>query len=466
MGGLIQGTVVARICGQRDAAMSMMERAAALLEEGHALAREAAKMAASAADGARFTPVDRSSHDSYARLFKHFDHEGSITTFREHTDACVWVHLLGATGLEHMMDATAREAFMAQLADAPVEVTEANVYESLRGLAADSGLIFQRGLARAFAGLDKRFKSHDAFKLGARIIITNAFDGYGTWSYYRHHRAIIHDVERVLAILDGATPEPGELDQAIADSRPGYGARQSVCETRYLKIRIFKNGNAHLWFTRPDLVEKANQVLADYYGEVLPDGVPATDVELRSESGLPSRDLAFYRSPVKVVHDLLLGGHLGEGCRVLEPSAGDGAIVRGVLLKEPTARVDAVEIDPGRIAALSSSGARVLPGNFLRMPVREVYDAVFMNPPFCGTHWMEHVLHAWAFLRPGGALRAILPATAEVGQSAKHQAFRRWAGEHGGGCRSEADFTPLPAESFAESGTRIQTVILTMRKAY
>ena len=35
-----------------------------------------------------------------------------------------------------------------------------------------------------------------------------------------------------------------------------------------------------------DLVEKANQVLADYYGEVLPDAVPATGVcDLKSKMG-------------------------------------------------------------------------------------------------------------------------------------------------------------------------------------
>lgn len=459
---MIPATSVARICGQRDKALAMLADAAAMIERGHALAMEARKMASTAASGAKFTPVDRSVSSDYGRLFTAFDRDACERVFREHTDACVWVHLLQATGMDRMMDATALQEFMAQLSTDPVEVSEDNVYASLQGLAQDSRLIFQRGLARAFADLDPRFKSHDAFKLGARIIITRCFNEMGSWSYYTKARATIRDVERVLAVLDGQAPDPGELEAAVDASREGWGPRQGYVETRYLRIRTFKNGNAHLWFTRDDLVEKANLVLADYYGEVLPDAVPA-DVEVRTTSGLPSRDLAFYRSPPAVVQELLAHVHMPAGARALEPSAGDGAIVRGLL--DHGVQVDAVEIDPGRVQALGQTGARVLPGNFLRMPARAEYDVIAMNPPFCGTHWMEHVVHAYDFLAPGGTLRAVLPATAEVGQSAKHKRFRAWATERSPRwARDEPRFYDLPPESFASSGTRIQTVILELCK--
>jgi tRNA1(Val) A37 N6-methylase TrmN6 len=89
------------------------------------------------------------------------------------------------------------------------------------------------------------------------------------------------------------------------------------------------------------------------------------------------------------------------------------------------------------------------------------FDLVVMNPPFHGTHFMDHVRKAFDHLKPGGRLRAVLPASAEVNESAKHQAFRAWALKHKDTWRM---WTELPPESFASSGTNVQTVILELKK--
>jgi len=463
--GLTRDIPLTRICGQRDAAMKLIEEAADLIRQGHELAERARDMADEASSGAVFSLVDRRDDPSYRQLFQKFSAETSCEVFRHQSDASIWIHLLRVTGMERLMDATAREEFLAQLSSAktvPV-ISEDNVRSAFAGLAGDAQLIFQRGLARAFADLDKRFKSHDAFKIGSRIILTNVFDSWGSWSYYSKSRGTVADIERVLAVLDGEKPEPGALEAAVNASRgSGLSPRQGYCETRYMRIRTFKNGNAHLWFTRDDLVEKANLVLAAYFGEVLPDGVPREDdgEEIRTKSGLPAKNLSFYRSPPLVVRKLLYDLYLRDGARVLEPSAGEGDIVRELVAKGWS--VDAVEIDATRVQALGAiDGVNVLPGNFLRMVARPEYDAVVMNPPFYGTHWMEHVIHAFGFLAPGGVLRAVLPATAEVGQSAKHEKFQAWAKKNSQYGRLQ--FAELPPESFASSGTRINTVILELR---
>lgn len=456
---------ITRICGERDAAVEKLREAAAMIRRGHELAQEAREQAQRAAGGSVFSLVDRSHDASFRRLFESFDAAASADSFRKHTDACVWVHLMKVTGLERLMDATAREQFFKELSTSVPEVNEQNLWATLEGLRGDAELIFQRGLARAFADLDKRFKSHDAFKIGARMILTNVFNEFGSWNYYGKSRAMVSDVERVLAVLDGQTPQPGELEAEIDRSRKGMGRQQGVCETRYLRIRTFMNGNAHLWFTRDDLVTKANKVLADYYGAVLPDAVPRDDDALRTRAGLPALDLGFYPSPPAVVDALLADLNLERTARILEPSAGRGAIVHGLRAKGFT-EIDAIEIDPRHVAHLrlcAIRGLDVQPGNFLLMPARAEYDAVVMNPPFYGTHWMEHVVHAFDWLKPDGVLRAILPVTAEVGESAKHEAFRAWASKRtrwGRGVRFQA----LPPESFVASGTRINTVILELHR--
>ena len=469
MSELIPRTTVSAIVGARDAALAKMADAVALLEQGHALADEAEETARQAYGSAVFHGADHSRSNAYGRLFAKLDGPASLEEFRRQIDARTWMNLIALTGIRDLMDRTAKDDLHKDLCGNVPEVTEEAVYSILENLVTDADLIFQRGLARAFSDLDPRFKSHDAFKVGSRIILTGVFDDWGTWNYYNNARATIADIERVFAVLDGnRKPDIGALERTISESREGGGfnPRQSTCETPYFRIHTFKNGNAHLWMLRDDLVEKVNLTLAAYYGEVLPDSVPEETPErdLRSKSGALSKDLAFYPTPTKVVREAIRNLGLNAQSRVLEPSAGTGNMAR--VLLESGASVKAVEVHPDRFQALNGLALehprlRCLRANFLRTtPVAE-FTHVVMNPPFYGTHWMQHVVHAFDYLAPGGTLVAILPVSAELGHSAKHKKFRAWAKKRGG---YGSPFRDLPAESFAESGTRVNTVVLTIHK--
>lgn len=471
MSDLLPHTTAAAVCGYRDAALAKMREAVLSLAAGFHLAEEARELAAKAHGTDRFHLTDRTGQKAYAGLFQAFDADASLETYRQHVDASVWMHLLRVTGASELMDRTAKEELYTQLQGEVPEVTPDNIQGTFKALAGDSRLIFQRGLARAFSDLDRRFRSHDAFKLGDRIILTNVFDGWGSWNYHGHARDTLADVERVFAILDGKSTTGGDpvdvgaLARAIDESRRGqYGARQGCVETDYFRVRTFKNGNAHLWFRRDDLVEKANLELADYYGEVLPDAVPPKHDPRDLRSTELSTKLQFYATPPEVVTRLLTADlYLPAGARVLEPSAGEGAIVRGLLRMGRVGRVDAVEVHPDRVSVLRGIGderLEVHAANFLTWQSTPVYDLVVMNPPFHGTHWMAHVTHAFEMLRVGGTLVAVLPVTAEVGTTKKHVTFRAWAEGHSRYDR--IDFRDLPAESFASSGTRVNTVVLTM----
>lgn len=92
---------------------------------------------------------------------------------------------------------------------------------------------------------------------------------------------------------DYFTKTIGEIDLARQGTS---GARQTEVETDYFKVRIFKNGNAHLWFTRKDLVAKVNKLIGEYYGEVLADGRTAEDDPLSKDKAntSPARYFGFY----------------------------------------------------------------------------------------------------------------------------------------------------------------------------
>lgn len=464
---IIPRTTVAEICGHRDMALATMKRAIALMVEGHELAKQAASHARNAHASAIFTLNDRSKDDAYRRLFKSIDSDKSLAAFREQLDARTWMHLVDMTGMRSLMDRTAKDQLIADLCGAVPEVSEETIYQVLRSFAEDAQLIFQRGLARAFIDLDKRFRSHDGFKIGSRIILTNVFDAWGHWNYHSRMRDTIQDIERVFAVLDGQKPDPGALTRAIqADRQGGFKPHRSVTETPYFRIRCFKNGNAHIWFVRDDLVQKANEVLAEYYGAVLPDAVDddVTETDLRSQSGALCKDLQFYATPQAVYREATRQTHIGPDSYVLEPSAGEGGMALEML--KAGAKVDAVEVSGERANKLRAMARNhpklsVQQQNFLRMPARPVYSHVIMNPPFYGTHWMQHVMHAWEFLKPGGTLIAILPATAEIGETRKHKAFRKWMKDKS---TWRACFYDLPLESFASSGTRVSTVYITLCK--
>lgn len=93
----------------------------------------------------------------------------------------------------------------------------------------------------------------------------------------------------------------------------------------------------------------------------------------------------------------------------LEPSAGIG----GLADLMPKGRTKCVEVSELHCAILRAKGHDVVCADFLSAPEHSGYDRVVMNPPFSGGRWQSHLAHAWAMLRPGGRLVAILPASAK-----------------------------------------------------
>lgn len=198
---------------------------------------------------------------------------------------------------------------------------------------------------------------------------------------------------------------------------------------------------------------------------MLPDAAArdSTPQEFKVASTAVAKDLAFYPTPAAVAELALHQLYVKPGMRILEPSAGVGGLVKPLLAAG--AQVDAIEIHPDRAAALEAiahPALRVSCANFLSVAPEPIYDAVVMNPPFEGTHCLDHVRHAYDFLSENGSLIAILPASAQVGSTGKHERFQAWAEAKRE--RYGRLWTDLPPESFASLGVRINTVILQLRR--
>lgn len=135
---------------------------------------------------------------------------------------------------------------------------------------------------------------------------------------------------------------------------------------------------------------------------------------------------------------------------ILEPSAGTGNLMAACA--GTGSRGVAVEVNR---QLADGTGARFMSwkmvcGDFLAQNGNlGKFDRVLMNPPFADGADIDHVRHAYGFLKPGGRLVAIMCEGPFFRSDRKSQDFRAWLNAVGG--TSE----PLPANTFEASGTGV-----------
>jgi len=503
MTALMPRPTIEELVRYRNTALELYEVAFGKIAEADAAIKAAHEMARRASPGVNSYNV---SHADEVKAFYNAvrlpDRDQYLRVARRLTAINLWAYVIERTELERLMDAEAKEQLRQQMAYVPEKVdsrgqlinaeeiakglpepTVENIVATIEQYAANASTIFKRGIANAFSRLDRRFRSHDGFKVGSRIILTHAFDDWGRLRWGRIRDTLV-DVERVFAVLDGKDDATftSALYALDAQRRGSFAPRQTTLETEYFLIRGFKNGNAHLWFRRDDLVEKVNKLLAEWYGEAIGDARTAEDDPLQDRKTTPAKRYGFFPTPApvaeQVVDELPLWRAAGEPpLRVLEPSAGTGNLARlaakvrvgysnrwGDERGRYTYRaiVDCVEIQPHLAEALRAEGiyGRVFCQDFLTLSpaTTGLYDCIIMNPPFDRERDIDHVTHALDFLKPGGTLVAIMSAGTEFRETRKAAAFRALMQRMG------AKWYDLPPGSFAEAGTNINTLYVKVKK--
>lgn len=470
-GNLIPRPTLTQIAAHRETALARFAAALTLLTDANAAvcdAYQALRLAAPTGTS-RFLSTLRADESAFLTSLKLPDAAAYQENARKLVDSTIWSYLVTAGELERVMDATAKSDLHEQLFTNPPAATVDTMAATLETLAAQSGTIFRRGIATVFSNLDKRFRSHDGWSIGSRIILSRAFDDSGSWNDYGARTRIrdtVADVERVFLVLDGKAPTPsyaglvGKIDDG---RRQGRRASQFEVETDYIRARVFHNGNLHLWFLRPDLVVRVNQLIGDYYGNPIPEErAPDFTAEiLRPKTGL-AKSFGFYPTPPDAADHLIsminYRRRSDAPFLLLEPSAGTGNLACRAVANGAT--VDCVEYQADLAEGLRASGQyrTVTTGDFLALHPNPIYDAVAMNPPFDHERDIDHVLHALAFLKAGGQLAAIMSAGTEYRATKKSEAFRKIVEAH------DASYTSLPAGSFAAVGTNVNTIILTLTK--
>jgi predicted RNA methylase len=182
---------------------------------------------------------------------------------------------------------------------------------------------------------------------------------------------------------------------------------------------------------------------------------------------LQTKFQAFY-TPTALADRVAAAANLKRGQRVLEPSVGGGALVLAAA-KVAAVRVDAFDIDPSVAAkievvrgAAANAGTLILVqvGDFLEVVPDPIYDAVLMNPPFQKEQDMQHVAHAWEFVKPGGSLVAVMgagPSGWRESRSKRAVAFRALVS-----AAASNEVVEVPRGTFED--TDVATVMLILHK--
>jgi predicted RNA methylase len=176
----------------------------------------------------------------------------------------------------------------------------------------------------------------------------------------------------------------------------------------------------------------------------------------------------FFATPESVAARMASLANIEPGHSVLEPSAGKGALIRAIQQECPKlSTIHVCELNPQMAYDLATSAkigcvdVEVTCGDFLQF--KRKFDRIVMNPPFTAGQELDHVRHAYDLLNPGGRVVSIVSRSWKHNSTKKYTSFKAWFEG------LEAEYLAqvaeeLPAGTFSESGTEIETMILVILK--
>lgn len=261
----------------------------------------------------------------------------------------------------------------------------------------------------------------------------------------------IQVTEQVADILRRSKIEGNRLTLPEQLARPDYVAVMKVIDAAGGKWN--KGQKCHIFPDDP----------SETFSEALGSGQIAD----RSEKTIRTEKQAFY-TPAAVADKLVEWACIEPGQWVLEPSAGLGALVvpaakaGGIVTCIEQCADSAKAIGRIKLPGIDNPGIKeVFIGDFLTFkpgPRLREFDRVLMNPPFTKGQDVDHVTHAFKFLRTGGWLLAIMSKSFDGHSGKKYAAFRELLAANG------EVLERLTDGEFKESGTSIDTVIVKLVK--
>jgi phospholipid N-methyltransferase len=240
----------------------------------------------------------------------------------------------------------------------------------------------------------------------------------------------------------------GKIRAAVGDQKVSYGTGALLADLRRYD-RLERLGIRDTVSLRAALLE--------YLGCCRGKVKKATDDPI----AVRKRDLQFANipgfvpTPRPLAEQLVAAAGIRPGMRVLEPSAGSGAIAEVIRERHPDAVLDVIEHQHTLRQLLRDQGFTLVADDFTEFkPTKIRYDRIVMNPPFELRQDTQHIAHAFDLLAPAGRLVAVASG------SFTSRGDNETAGLRGRIERLGGKIEKLPPGSFAASGTDVSTVLV------
>jgi hypothetical protein len=189
------------------------------------------------------------------------------------------------------------------------------------------------------------------------------------------------------------------------------------------------------------------------------DAQPYIDRLTGGESVNIKKEFQFFETPDHLADKLVELADIHETDTVLEPSAGQGAIIKAIQRVFPGKVVNCYELSPiNQNVLIKMHNVTLLGDDFLQANNPGRCDRIVANPPFSKNQDIDHIYAMYKLLRAGGRIVTIASKHWQNSKNKKETKFRELLDDMG------AKVIEIEAGEFKESGTIVSSVIIVIDK--
>lgn len=187
------------------------------------------------------------------------------------------------------------------------------------------------------------------------------------------------------------------------------------------------------------------------------DAQPFIDRLCGGESVNIKKEFQFFPTPEDISDWMVELAELNEEDMILEPSAGQGAIVKSIH-KHIDNLVFGFELMPENQNILREiEGFELIGSDFLKEKVG-YFTKIIANPPFSKNQDIDHIRKMYDCLATGGVVVTVASKHWQLSSNRKETEFRDWLEN------LEATIYPIESGRFKESGTMVSSCIIVINK--
>jgi hypothetical protein len=168
------------------------------------------------------------------------------------------------------------------------------------------------------------------------------------------------------------------------------------------------------------------------------------------------KEFQFFGTPSNLADRLVELSEIENDMSILEPSAGQGAIIKAINRKLPNKIVDCYELMDINRTFLSKIETSNLIGDDFLIECDTKYDRIIANPPFSKNQDIEHIYKMYDCLNDSGIIVSVASKHWQFSSNKKESDFKNWLGS--------SEIIDIEAGEFKESGTMISACIIKIRK--